>query len=113
VFAFGGEIRSRSTLLVVNEGGQRRRARARLRAPRPPPTGDRGRKPGEAPRLSRLARTPGLIGALIAISIFIHAARAARFDGFLARTATPYAALISRPEVRAGGPTASSSCRGG
>jgi hypothetical protein len=43
-----------------------------------------------------LARTPGLIGALIAISIFIHAARAVRFDGFLARTATPYAAFMGR-----------------
>jgi len=32
------------------------------------------------------------MGALIAISIFIHAARAARFDCFFAGTATPYSA---------------------
>ena len=56
--------------------------------------GNRGRKPGEPPRLSRLTRTAALTGALIAISIFIRAAAAARFDGFLACTATPYASLV-------------------
>jgi hypothetical protein len=51
--------------------------------------GDRGRKPCEPLRLTRLALIPALTGALIAISMFIRAARAARFDSLLARTATP------------------------
>jgi hypothetical protein len=55
--------------------------------------GVRGRKPREPPCLTRSARALGRTGALIAISSLIHAARAARFDGFFVGTAIPYAAL--------------------
>ena len=37
-----------------------------------------------------MTRTPVLIGALIAVSIFIRSHAAARFDGFFACTAKPY-----------------------
>jgi hypothetical protein len=43
-------------------------------------------RPGDR---DRLIRAVALTGALIAISSFCRADAAARFDGFLARTATP------------------------
>jgi len=53
-------------------------------------TWERNRKVGKLPRFTRLIRTPARMGALIAISTFIRAEAAARFDGFLhTRTAPP------------------------
>jgi hypothetical protein len=43
-----------------------------------------------------LTRSPALIGALLAISIFIRAEAAARFDGFFACTAKPYVSPMPR-----------------
>jgi hypothetical protein len=53
-------------------------------------TRGRERKVGRLPRFTLLIRTPARIGALIAISTFIRAEAAARFDCFfLTRAATP------------------------
>jgi hypothetical protein len=53
-------------------------------------TWERNRKVGKLPRFTRLIRAPARMGALIAISTFIRAEAAARFDGFFhTRTATP------------------------
>jgi hypothetical protein len=53
-------------------------------------TRERTRKVGKLPRFTRLIRTPARIGALIAMSTFIRAEAAARFDGFFRTcTATP------------------------
>jgi hypothetical protein len=49
--------------------------------------GDRRRKPAKPGRFGRLTRTPVLIGALIAVSIFIRNHAAARFDRLFACTA--------------------------
>jgi hypothetical protein len=57
------------------------------------------RKPAKPGRLGRLTRAPVLIGALNAMSIFIRADAAARFDGFLACTAKPY--VSPRPRISA------------
>jgi hypothetical protein len=51
-------------------------------------------------RLGCLTRTAALTGALIAISSFIHAARAARFEGFFFGTAPPYASHMARKRYR-------------
>jgi hypothetical protein len=59
-------------------------------------TRERNRKVGKLPRFTRLIRTPARIGALIAISTFIRAEAAARFDGFFfTRTAAPSGVVMA------------------
>jgi hypothetical protein len=53
--------------------------------------GDRGRKSGALRGFRRLIRKSIITGALIDQSIRCRIQAAARFDGFLVRTATPYA----------------------
>ena len=57
-------------------------------------------RPRSRGRLGRLTRTPVLIGALIAVSIFIRSHAAARFDGFFACTAKPYVSPMPRIAVQ-------------